>query len=86
MTDSTIKMYSTKWCPDCFRAKWAFEKHGVPVEVIDIDQDRSASEFVKRTNNGMMSVPTIVFPDESILTEPSARDLEVKFRELGLVG
>lgn len=81
-----IKMYSTRWCSDCVRAIRAFEKHGVPYEKIDIEQDRAASEFVKRTNRGMMSVPTIVFPDDSILTEPSTRELESKFRELGLVG
>lgn len=85
MSSRSIKMYSTRWCSDCVRARRAFEKHGVPFEIIDIDRDRAASEFVKRTNRGMMSVPTIVFPDDSILTEPSARELEHKFRELGLV-
>lgn len=86
MTARPIKMYSTKWCPDCVRAKWAFEKHRVAYEVIDIDRDRAASEFVRRTNRGMMSVPTIVFPDDTVLTEPSGAELESKFRELGLVG
>jgi len=82
---SSIKMYSTQWCPDCVRAKTAFEKHGVPVEVIDIGRDRKAREVVLRVNRGMMSVPTIVFPDDSVMTEPSASQLESKFRELGLV-
>lgn len=86
MTSSSIRMYGTRWCSDCVRAKRAFEKHGVPVQVIDVDEDRSAQDFVKRANGGMMSVPTIVFPDNSILTEPSASELETKFRELGLAG
>jgi mycoredoxin len=86
MSESPIKMYSTQWCSDCVRAKRAFDKFGISVEVIDVDEDRSAQEFVLRTNRGMLSVPTIQFPDDTVLTEPSASDLETKFRELGLVG
>lgn len=86
MLESPIKMYSTQWCSDCVRAKRAFDKFGVAVEIIDIDQNRRAKEFVKEANRGLMSVPTIVFPDDTILTEPSTSELETKFRELGLVG
>jgi mycoredoxin len=32
-----------------------------------------------RVNQGKQSVPTIVFPDGSILVEPSARELAAKF-------
>ncbi|HEX2179547.1 MAG TPA: glutaredoxin domain-containing protein [Actinomycetota bacterium] len=86
MLESPIKMYSTQWCSDCVRAKRAFDKFGVAVEIIDIDRNRHAKDFVRQANGGMMSVPTIVFPDDTILTEPSASELEIKFRELGLVG
>ena len=86
MLEPSIKMYSTQWCSDCVRAKRAFDKFGVTVDIIDIDRDRQAKEFVRQANRGMMSVPTIVFPDETILTEPSSSELETKFRELGLVG
>ncbi len=55
------------------------------MEVIDVDQDRNAQELVLRANRGMMSVPTIVFPDDTVMTEPSAAQLEGKFKALGLV-
>ena len=74
-----IKMYVTTWCGDCRFAKRWFDAHGIPYEVINIEEDENAAELVKRVNGGMRSVPTIVFPDGSVLVEPSARELAAKF-------
>jgi mycoredoxin len=82
----TIKMYSTTWCPDCIRSKRTLDKHGVVYEEINIEQDPSAVALVKRINRGARSVPTIVFPDSSTLTEPNSNELVSKLKELGLVG
>jgi mycoredoxin len=82
----TIKMYSTTWCPDCIRSKRTLDKHGVDYEEINIEQDPSAVALVKRINRGARSVPTIVFPDSSTLTEPNSNELVSKLKELGLVG
>ncbi len=75
----TIKMYVTTWCGDCRMAKRWFDSHGIPYEHINIEQDPEAAEYVMRVNGGMRSVPTIVFPDGSVLVEPSARALAAKF-------
>jgi len=82
----TIKMYSTTWCPDCIRSKRTLDKHGVEYEDINIEEDPSGLALVKRINRGARSVPTIVFPDNSTLTEPNSNELVSKLRELGLVG
>ena len=82
----TIKMYSTTWCPDCIRSKRTLDKHGVQYEEINIEKDPSAVALVKKINRGSRSVPTIVFPDNSTLTEPNSNQLVEKLRELGLVG
>jgi len=74
-TQNTIKMYATTWCGDCRMAKRWFEAHGIPYEYIDIERDERAAAEVLRLNGGLRSVPTIVFPDGSILVEPSARQL-----------
>ena len=71
-----IRIYGTNWCGDCRRALRVFDKNQVPYAFIDIDQDPEGRKFVIETNNGNRSVPTIVFPDGSILVEPSIRDLE----------
>lgn len=76
--EHAIVMYSTTWCGDCKRAKRVFAALGVPYTEIDIEQDPAAAEMVKKVNGGMSSVPTIVFPDGSVLVEPSNAALETK--------
>jgi hypothetical protein len=48
----------------------------------DIDRDAVGEEFVITTNNGMRSVPTIVFGDGSILVEPSNAELQNKLEKV----
>jgi len=73
-----IKMYATTWCGDCRMAKRWFDAHGIPYDYINIEEDESAAAYVVHVNRGMRSVPTIVFPDGSILVEPGARQLAAK--------
>lgn len=81
-TEKRIRMYSTIWCSDCRFAKRWFDSHGIAYEEIDIEQNEQAAEYVKQVNNGRATVPTIVFPDGSILVEPNGRALAAKFPEL----
>jgi len=78
-TAEKIKMYATTWCGDCRFAKRWLDSHGIPYEYINIEEDESAAELVVRVNKGAKSVPTIVFPDGSVLVEPTARELAAKF-------
>jgi glutaredoxin len=48
---------------------------------VDIDADPAGRKYVESVNRGFRSVPTIVFPDGSILVEPSNMELS---RKLGL--
>ena len=73
-----IKVYSTVWCPDCKRAKHFFAENRVSYTNIDIEQDATAMAFVEKANHGMRIIPTIVFPDGSILSEPSNAQLAEK--------
>ncbi len=73
-----IKMYATTWCGDCRMAKRWFDAHGIPYDYINIERDERAAAEVLRINRGMCSVPPIVFPDGSVLVEPSARELAAK--------
>jgi mycoredoxin len=73
-----IKMYATTRCGDCRRAKRWFDAQGIPYDYINIEEDEEAAEFVVRVNHGMQSVPTILFPDGSVLVEPSTRELAAK--------
>lgn len=73
-----IILYGTAWCGDCRRARAFLERHGIPYRYIDIDADKSAAQFVERVNHGFRSVPTIVWPDGSMLVEPSVEELAKK--------
>jgi thioredoxin reductase (NADPH) len=76
--ENQILVYSTVWCPDCKRAKKFFGEQRIPYVNIDIEQDPQAMAYVVKVNNGMRIIPTILFPDGSILTEPSNADLAKK--------
>ncbi|MCI0609250.1 MAG: FAD-dependent oxidoreductase [Anaerolineae bacterium] len=73
-----IIVYSTVWCPDCKRAKKFFGEQRVSYINIDIEQDSEAMAFVENINDGKRIIPTIVFPDGSILVEPSNAELAAK--------
>ncbi|MDA1349715.1 MAG: mycoredoxin [Chloroflexi bacterium] len=75
-----ITVYGTRWCGDCSRSKAVLDREGISYAWIDIGKDTDAREFVKSINTGMMSVPTIVFPDGSVLVEPTDRTLSEKLR------
>lgn len=75
---SQVTMYTTNWCPDCWRAKRVMESMQVAFVEIDITHDDEARELVEKLNNGNRSVPTILFPDGSVLTEPSTSQLVAK--------
>ena len=79
-----IIVYGTRWCGDTRRALRILDNRGIDYEWINIDQDSQGEKFVKETNKGNRSVPTIVFPDESILVEPSNHKLDEKLDALGL--
>lgn len=76
--NAEIVMYSTSWCPDCHRAKYLLDEYGVSYINIDVEEDPEGLAFVKQVNNGQRVVPTIVFPDNSILVEPSNAQLAEK--------
>jgi mycoredoxin len=65
-----LTMYSTPWCGHCVRLKGALEREGVEFQVIDIEQDPAADDYVMSINGGYATVPTIVLPDGSTLTNP----------------
>jgi mycoredoxin len=80
-SEQKIMMYATTWCGDCRMARRWFDAHSIPYEWINIEDDDEAAAYVVQVNRGYRSVPTIVFPDGSVLVEPSPRELAAKFSE-----
>jgi mycoredoxin len=52
---------------------------------IDISGDDQAREFIRQINHGNESVPTIIFPDGTILVEPKNAALAEKLRMMDKV-
>ena len=73
-----IVMYTTEYCSDCRRAKAFFEANGINYLPVSLEGNSQATDFVMKINAGYQSVPTIVFPDGSILVEPHWEELKAK--------
>jgi mycoredoxin len=82
---ASIVMYGTPWCGDCRVARRVLDQHRIEYQYIDIEQDEAARRYVVEVNRGNQSVPTILFPDGSVLVEPSANLLTRKLTALDLV-
>jgi mycoredoxin len=80
-----ITMYSALWCGDCRRSKAFLDARNVEYNYIDIELDEVASDKVIEINGGMRSIPVIVFPDGTHMTEPSDIDLEAKLVSLAIL-
>jgi mycoredoxin len=66
-----LTMYSTPWCGYCHRLKSQLDREGIAYDVVDIEQDPAAADFVMSVNGGNQTVPTVRFDDGSVLTNPS---------------
>lgn len=82
MSDELIIVYGTNWCGDCRRTQRFLQQNKIDYHFINIDADKKGEQFVIKANQGMRSVPTIVFPDGSILVEPSNLQLASKLEIL----
>jgi glutaredoxin-like protein len=78
-------MYSADWCGDCRRSKRLLDSLNVEYNLIDVEADVSASDKVIEINGGQRSIPVIVFPDGTHLTEPSDNDLKAKLEALKII-
>ncbi len=77
MADS-LTIYSTQWCGYCHRLMKQLDREGVGYDVVDIEQVPSAAEYVMSVNGGNQTVPTVVFPDGSAMTNPSLKEVTAR--------
>jgi mycoredoxin len=78
-----IILYGHEFCPAVPPVIGMLRLSGVAYEYHNIHQDELARLQVRDLNQGNESVPTLVFPDGSHLTEPSGRALAHKLSHLG---
>jgi mycoredoxin len=75
-------MYTTPWCGFCRRLKSQLAREGIEITEVDIERDPAAAAYVMSVNGGNQTVPTVLFPDGTALTNPSAGQIRNYLREL----
>jgi mycoredoxin len=73
-----LTMYTTDWCGYCVRLKDGLEREGIGYDEVNIEQVPDAAELVMDVNGGNRTVPTVVFPDGTAMTNPSLREVKAK--------
>jgi len=73
-----LTMYTTDWCGYCVRLKDGLERAGIGFEEVNIERDPQAADVVMAVNGGNRTVPTLVFPDGTALTNPTLREVREK--------
>lgn len=78
MSSDIVTMYSTVWCGYCHRLRSQLDREGIAYQVVDIENDPAAADLVMKVNGGMQTVPTLVFPDGSALTNPTLAQVKAQ--------
>ncbi|HJQ42456.1 MAG TPA: mycoredoxin [Jatrophihabitantaceae bacterium] len=71
-----LTMYTTNWCGYCVRLKHQLDREGIPFAEVNIETDEAAADIVTSVNGGNRTVPTLVFPDGTALTNPTVREVK----------
>jgi mycoredoxin len=79
-----LTMYTTTWCGYCRRLKSQLAREGIEITEVDIEREPDAAEYVMTVNGGFQTVPTLLFPDGSTLTNPSARAVKQRMEDLAV--
>jgi mycoredoxin len=76
--DELITVYTSRWCGQAILVERFLADNAIPATVINVDTDPAGREELVAINGGYASVPTLVFPDGSHLTEPSIGEIREK--------
>ena len=78
-----IILYGHAGCPQLPATRAMLDQSNASYEYVNIRQNDEARQRVREINKGNESVPTLLFPDGSTLTEPLAGALRAKLQSLG---
>ena len=78
----SVTMYSTPWCGYCHRLKGQLDREGISYDIVDIEQHPEAAAVVEQVNGGNQTVPTLVYADGTVQTNPSLVEVKEKLAAL----
>lgn len=73
--EGMLTVYGANWCGDCRRAKKFLGEQRIPYAWVDITDNDEAIAFVEGVNDGKRRIPTLVFEDDRVLTNPDNAEL-----------
>jgi mycoredoxin len=76
--DAMVTMYTTTWCGYCVRLKAGLQREGIDFIEVNIETDDDAADLVMQVNGGNRTVPTVVLPNGSALTNPSVTEIKAE--------
>ena len=78
-----IVMYGSDLCALSPAVRSLLNRAQADYEYISISRNPAARERVMAINEGTASVPTLIFPDGSTMTEPKLADLTARLETMG---
>jgi len=75
-----IVMYGAPWSDDCRKIKNYLDARTIPYVYVNMEEHPSAADEVTQLTNGYQKIPTIVFPDGTVLVEPTEEELGKKLK------
>lgn len=79
-----IKIYGADWCGDTKKSIACLKNLGVDFQYVNVEEDRTASEWVKNQNGGKEKKPTVSI-GKTILSVPTDSELESALKKEGLI-
>ena len=76
-----IRVAGTLWSLPTHQIKDFLVRHQLPYQYLDIESDPTAKALVEAHNEGQIKIPTLLFPDGTVLVEPTLQQVA---RQAGL--
>ena len=77
---SEILFYGADWCSDCQRSKAWLKENNIEYKFVDSDENEWVGPIIEKLNNGKRRIPTIIINKETVLIEPTNKELEAAVR------
>jgi thioredoxin reductase (NADPH) len=73
-----IRVAGTLWSANSHNVKEFLARSQIPYQWQDVERDAEARALVESTSDGTLRIPTVFFPDGSVLVDPDLRALAEK--------
>lgn len=73
-----IRVAGTLWSLPTHQIKDFLVRHQLPYRYLDVESDPQAKTLVEAHNQGQLKIPTLFFPNGSVLVEPSLQQVAEK--------